>query len=396
VGCAKAAIERRGVTDIAADSEDQARVAGGHTDVENRPSPASEHDRRIRVVTSRAQLALLIAGPIAAALVLVAFARDPMFISGLLAVIAVFIVFQVFASRIPDAFERLTSRGVIGDEQLASFPEFKAATERALNSPIAVVVAVAFAVMGFARFPVQAGGLDQFGNQAIGALRAGRPLIVYDALGEAVLGFILGFVAWRMLVIAARIIQLGRDYDLRIQVGHPDGCGGFRPVGDLCLWNGLLLSVPAIFLGFWLPLAGEFGYGTRYTGLHTILLGVLIGLAVVMFVAPMWSIHIAMRRDAERIRKEIDEVGRRIDQISRDLLRRADDLTPEEAKQMTSDLESHQDVYRRTENLPTWPIDLRIAVKFGTAQVVPLLGLTGLSQPIIDVVGSLIGAGAGG
>lgn len=379
------------MTDAPMDPQD-ATVLADRDVYDVRRSGWAEQDGRIRVVTSRVQLALLIGAPVATAWVLVLFARDPMFASGLAAVIAVFVVFQVFASRIPDAFERLRSRRVIDDLNLASFTDFKTGTERALNSPKAVVVGVAFAFLDLARFPVQAGGISQFGDHLLQNLRTGQPLVLLDVLAEATLAFILGFVAWRMLVIAVRIIKLGRVFRLRLQIGHPDGCGGFRPIGDLCLWNALLLTVPAVFLGFWLPLAPEFGYGNTYEGLHTAMLGLLVGLAIVMFVAPLWSIHLSMRRDAERIREEIDQLGHRIDKLSRELIRRAEELTPDESKDMASELEAHQAVYRRNEHVPTWAINLPIALKFGSAQVVPLLGLTGLGEPIIDLVASIVGS----
>ncbi len=57
---------------------------------------------------------------------------------------------------------------------------------------------------------------------------------------------------------------------------------------------------------------------------------------------------------------------------------------------MTRDLEILQQIYRRNEQIPTWPIDVRLPVKFGAAQVVPLLGFTGLSKPVVDLVASML------
>jgi hypothetical protein len=384
------------VREVAFDLEDRSTphadsALGGHP----RQDPPSA-EARIRVVSSPVQRALMIGAPVAATIVLLALARDPMFASGLVAVIAVFLVFHVFASRIPDAFDRVRARRVIDDGQLATFPEFRRVTEAALNSRVALAVAVVFALLGLARFPVQAGGLSPFLDQLSANLRAGQPLILLDAIAEVALGFVLGLIAWRMFVVAVRLIRLGQQYELRLQIGHPDGCAGLRPIGDLCLWNALLLAVPAIFLGFWVPLASRFGYGTTYTDLHLAMLGALVCLAVVTFIAPLWAIHLAMRRDAERIRGELDDIGRTIDRLSRDLLRRADELPPDETKRIMSDLQAHQDVYRRHEQIPTWPIDLRIALKFGAAQVVPVLGLTGISKPIADLAGSLVRALEGG
>jgi hypothetical protein len=373
------------VIDSAAEIEDRTAAA------ETRPQPVpAMAGRPIKVVTSGLQRALLIAAPVGAAIVLALFARDPMFASGLVTVIAAFVVFHVFISRIPDAFVRLATRKVIDSEAQERLAKFESAMEAALNDRRAFALGAVFAVFGLARFPVQAGGFGEFAAALARSLDAGQPLLLLDAIAEASIGFILGLMAWRMLVVAWSIRRLGHAFALRIQLGHPDGCGGFRPLGDLCLWNALLVTVPAIFLGFWVVLAPKFGYGDTYVGLHTTLLGVLIVLATVTFLAPLWSAHLAMRRDAERLRQEVDEVGQTIDRLSRDLLARADELTPEESGKMTRDLEIQQQIYRRNEQIPTWPIDVRLAVKFSAAQVVPLLGFTGLSKPIVDLVASML------
>lgn len=371
----------------AAETEDRAAAA------DTRPQPArAKRGGPIKVVTSDLQRTLLIAAPVGAAIVLALFARDPMFASGLVTVIAAFVVFHVFISRIPDAFERLATRKVIDSEALDGLVRFETATEAALNDWRAVAVGAAFAVFGVARFPVQAGGIGEFGGALARSLDAGRPLLLLDAIAEAAIGFILGLMAWRMLVVAWRVRRLGHAFVMRIQLGHPDGCGGFRPLGELCLWNALLVTVPAIFLGFWVVLAPKFGYGDTYVGLHTTLLGVLIVLATVTFLAPLWSVHLAMQQDADRLRQEVDEVGQTIDRLSRELLARADQLTPDESEKMTRDLEIQQQIYRRNEQIPTWPIDVRLAVKFSSAQVVPLLTFTGLSKPVVDLVASVLGA----
>jgi hypothetical protein len=374
----KAAVAKR-----AAETEDQAAAADTH------PRPArAEPDGPIKVVTSELQRALLIAAPVGAAIVLALFARDPMLASGLVTVIAAFVVFYVFISRIPDAFVRLATRKVIDSEAVDGLVRFETAMEASLNDWRAVAVCAVCAVFGVARFPVQDGGIAEFARH----LDAGGPLFLLNVIAEAAIGFIVGLVAWRMLVVGWSIRRLGDAFVLRIQLGHPDGCGGFRPLGELCLWNALLVTVPAMFLGFWVVLAPKFGYDRTYVGLQTTVLGVLLLLATVTFLAPLWSVHLAMQQDAKRLRQEVDEVGQTIDRLSRELLARADELTPDESEKMTRDLEIQQQIYHRNEQIPTWPIDVRLAVKFSAAQVVPLLGFTGLSKPIVDLVASMLKA----
>jgi hypothetical protein len=130
-------------------------------------------------------------------------------------------------------------------------------------------------------------------------------------------------------------------------------------------------------------------YGTTYVGLHTAFLGVLAVLAPVTFIAPLWTIHQTMVREATRLRVEVEQLGQQIDRLSRDLLERSDELTPDQVAALARDVEVRQESYKRSEKIPTWPIDVGLAVRFGTSQAIPLLSLTGLSKPLVDAVAGL-------
>jgi hypothetical protein len=377
---------RAGVKRATIDSASLAASSVGATSV-----PDEEPERpTIDVVASDVQRRLLAAAPVATALVLAVFARDPMFASGLVAVIAAFAVFHVFASRIPDAFERLLTRNLIDADATGRFRGFEANLTRSLNAPGAYALGFLFALFAFARFPWEAGGLAPLVDALSRTLAAGRPLLIADIGAESALGFVLGLVAWRMIVVARGLRQVGNEFVLRIQRAHPDRCGGFRPIGNLCLWNALLVSVPAVFLGAWVVLAPKFGYGTTYLGLHTAFLGVLIVLATLTFIAPLWSIHLRMSADADRLREEVDEVGRTIDRLSKQLLDSAEEQSSDESEALRKKLSIQRDIYRDGADIPTWPVDVRHLVSFGSAQIVPILGLTGLSRPVIDVVASFL------
>jgi hypothetical protein len=109
-------------------------------------------------------------------------------------------------------------------------------------------------------------------------------------------------------------------------------------------------------------------------------------LAPITFLAPLWTVHEEMLREGSRLRIEVDQVGQQIDRLSRDLLERSEQMSTDEAAAAAHDLEVRQENYKRIERIPTWPIDVGLTLKFGTSQVIPLLGLTGLSQPIVDAI----------
>jgi hypothetical protein len=182
-----------------------------------------------------------------------------------------------------------------------------------------------------------------------------------------------------------KVHELGR-FPLRVQLGHPDRCGGFKPLGNLCLWNALVLSVPGVFLGWWIIVGPASQYGSRYVAFHSLLASLVIVLATIAFLLPLWSVHRVMVRDATHLRDDIERHGQRIDRLARDLVAARDDIPSETWEAMVSDLGRRQELYKANEKVPTWPIDARLATKFGTSQLVPLLGVTGMSKPILDAV----------
>ena len=357
------------------------------------PFATAEVGGQIQVVSSPILGRLLIAAPIGVGIVLAVggfYLEDPMFGTGLLTVIIAFVIFQVFARRIPYAFSRLADREVIQAADWPRFAEFQRATTRLLNDPLGLVPGVVFAVFALARFPVVAGGIDRFLGVGPRSLGSAGPLMLLDMLGEALLGFALGLVLWRMVIVAFRVRALGDRFELHLKLNHPDQCGGFRPLGDLCLWNALLVTVPAIYLAAWVVIGPRMPiYGTTYVGLHTTFLVVLAVLAPLTFIAPLWTVHGEMVRESGRLRAEVDHVGQQIDRLSRELLERSASMTAEDAAAMAQDLEIRQANYKRTERIPTWPIDLGLALRFGSSQLLPLLSLTGLSKPIVDAVDRL-------
>jgi hypothetical protein len=114
------------------------------------------------------------------------------------------------------------------------------------------------------------------------------------------------------------------------------------------------------------------------------LAGVVVVLAIVTFMAPLWRVHVAMAQNAEQLRADIEKRGQRIDELARELVAAETHLTPEDRERKAKDLELQQAIFRANERIPTWPIDLRMLLKFGSSQIVPLLGLTGLGKPFVD------------
>lgn len=344
---------------------------------------------RIEVFRSRLQRLLFLAIPILTALYLAwngFFASDPMVGTGLAGAVAGFWVFLLFAARVPRSFAIVSLRGLVLPDDQARYLDFERGVERLLNSRWSLLPGAVGIALALAYFPIRAGGIAAVFGAGPGSLQDLGTLVGVIAFGLPILWFMAGLAIWRMVIVGWKLDDLGSRFRLQLQVGHPDGCGGFEPLGSLSLWNASILAVPGLFLGWWIAIGPTNQYGTRWLTFDTALAAIVVMLAGMAFVAPLWNIHRAMARSAELLRVEVEHRGREIDRLARELLAGPEVLTSDVTAQKAKDLELQRSLYRDSQAIPTWPINTRLAVKFGSSQLVPLLGLTGLGRPIVDAI----------
>lgn len=208
---------------------------------------------------------------------------------------------------------------------------------------------------------------------------------------EHLIAFVIGFMAWRMIIIGIQVWQLGRKFDINPQLGHPDECGGLEPLGNLCLWNGLILSILGIFLGGWIIIAPSTEqYGDFNTSFYSNLLLITMGWAVVSFLFPLWSVHRVLVVKREEIQLQLNQMGQRINQCSHEILDQCQELEPEESEKIAKKIAILQRTYQQHENYPVWPFNADLIKKLTLSQTVQLLSVTGLGKPIFNLVKIII------
>jgi hypothetical protein len=92
----------------------------------------------------------------------------------------------------------------------------------------------------------------------------------------------------------------------------------------------------------------------------------------------------------QRHHQRLDALTRRMSAINQELLELPQGLEAGEAQKRLDQLKWMRQVYEENRRCPTWPFDRDIALKLTTSQVVPLLSLTGLGKPLLDLVGSVV------
>jgi hypothetical protein len=174
-----------------------------------------------------------------------------------------------------------------------------------------------------------------------------------------------------MVAVARCVQQLGVRFELSLQGQHPDMSGGFRPLGDLCLINALILIVPAIHLVIWIFLLQGSDLSLVYASMTLILLA----LAALVFFRPLDAVHRAMIRSGVEIRTELDALSVDIDQLAKHQLRAAADQRTDEVKELEEKLGSLRRTYEENRDVPTWPFDGAILGKFIASILIPVIGL---------------------
>lgn len=358
------------------------RLAGGRSPTSDSVSQALETFQAVRSRAARWVLRLLpwiILSWVILVEIVISKASDPMHISGMVAAALSLFASQFLMQRIPEILGTLWNRNLIASKPTTDLDGANP-TEEVLNTT-ANPSKPAPVEDTYRTFIHDVEGLlNHPGQWLIGVFFA---LLVltwahyhwYELIGESFIGFIIGIMAWRMIVTGVQVWQLGKKFDLTPQSGHPDKCGGFEPLGNLCLWNALIVTIPAVFLWGWIILGPGTQYGNFYTPQFSKLLLVPVAWAMLSFFLPLWSVHQIMIAKRAVVRQQLDQLSKSINHLAREMLAEADELEPEEGEKMAEKLELMRQIYQQNQHYPVWPFNLGIMVKFMTSQAVPILGL---------------------
>ncbi|HEX6269265.1 MAG TPA: hypothetical protein VFZ43_03440 [Anaerolineales bacterium] len=223
---------------------------------------------------------------------------------------------------------------------------------------------------------------------------------------DMTLAALLAPMAWRLIVIGLEIWRLPLKFDLNVQFEHPDQCGGLEPLGNLCLWNILIISLPLAFLGGWLLIArsdtSSFSFydtalwesvrqqAVAYADVYAQLLWVLVPFTIMGFILPLWNTHRVMVDKRKEMLVRLDGYIKIIADEWNAAMEKIGNLTVAEGNEKLERLEFAHQIYQRQKNVPVWPINLNIFLKFASTQVLPLLSLTGLGPGIVKILSILI------
>ena len=299
--------------------------------------------------------------------------------------------FKMWEQTFRDALGSLYARGSVQDTPPADYLEFSEEQASWFSSPwrllpILSCVAFTFAVNWIVGIEVLTGS----------TFRAPRALLVVSGATMTIVvcawSYAVGAVAW-CFCVAARTLWFLPDRGVRLRVffGHPDNCGGLRPLGDASLGMTYPLLVGCVLLAMWaLPDVVPFRissspneFGQRYFSLLVpaarFALVAVISLTAGLFFGPLWKIH----RHMAAVRLEYEnEYARRFDQLMRTSSATVLNASDSDVKQGAERLRYLQNMSPESLRLSDWPIDGRMVAKYVVTPIATLLSLFGK-----DIVG---------
>ena len=307
-----------------------------------------------------------------------------------------------FFRALPYTFQRLAEQGVIAEKDVGSAQAFVQDYQRRLYRPARQVIAIVSILIGLA--------LNYFilFKQDLYRLLPGhepdslRPYTTVtwlsnwiNGLGILIVIVVAGLLIFRLFVTARLINRAPSFFDFHIQLSHPDQCGGFKAVGDLCLKMVYILLVPTVFVSFWLVVSKHVtltpewqtlvpGYvlDPAFRNPIKVLLVLLAVSGMGIFFWPMYSIHTLMVAERVELQKTLDTIARRIHELDSGILSDPTSMLVDERKKKMDEIESLKELYLRTSKAPAWPIDRKLAINFATTQIIPMISLLGLGGPI--------------
>lgn len=165
--------------------------------------------------------------------------------------------------------------------------------------------------------------------------------------------FLIGLVAWLLIVTSVYIGRLTQRFSIQIQPSHPDGCGGLKPLGDFCFSAVTPLIVGGLFLTL-IPLLRLDELYMVLTLASTFALFLVAGpLTMLTIYLAFWNIHSNM---VEHKRMYADQIGGQIKYLEKEILYNTSeqgDLA--KAKTAKEKLEILQTLHPDKVSYPVWP-----------------------------------------
>jgi len=197
------------------------------------------------------------------------------------------------------------------------------------------------------------------------------PVGVYAAIIQIVLMYWVFNLLWRGVVLAWGLNEFfnKRDFAIKLEPLHPDGCAGLSRINDIAT----LLNLTLFLLGIYLSLKVVDKIIIQDSSLwadigNPFMLAGYIILAPLLFFSPLAAAH---RRLMEAKESFLRPLSKQCEQLFRELSDAKSDDRGYAAARALQELARVRDSFRK--EIPAWPFDFKSLQGFAGAIVVPIL-----------------------
>jgi hypothetical protein len=250
---------------------------------------------------------------------------------------------------IPNVFKKLHNNRIIRSRTGKSVDEFLRDLETHMTSRFRNGLLLAFVVFTLAFF--------QFFGWSTHRFQGTYGAYPYNDFQQYVLMTIHGllrfwFAAWaiaRTLIFIDALRDWWGHFEPDVRPFHPDGAGGLSAVGNTTLQSGLMVGALGLFVGSSIMVNIYNRLGSSQLSVLVVGMFLILLIAPLAFILPIWSTHVAMRaarqRQLERLSEHINALWETVHGPGR--------VADEEQVAQLSDLVQLREFTQKT--VPVWP-----------------------------------------
>lgn len=175
----------------------------------------------------------------------------------------------------------------------------------------------------------------------------------------------------RQVVMIRVLWVLFHREDVKLQILHPDGAAGLRPLGSYSLMSNVTVFCAGLLIAAWS--LGQFLTGSASGVLLATIITIYIGYLLVgvgLFLLPLLSAHHSMQSSKVRFLKEVSDSATALFERIPAALKEKDEAPKEH---FVVEMKALHDLYNMGARVPVWPFNLAILTRFIGTIVLPAL-----------------------
>jgi hypothetical protein len=203
---------------------------------------------------------------------------------------------RITLPKLGEVAQQFATSGLLAPYERERFDALMATSRRLLSSPVTTIVILGLAYLLTVRLSdrVYPDGVSTWAAPITDGVRRMSPAGWWRALvSQPLYVALMGLWLWRSLVWSYFLLRVSR-MDLRLVASHPDHLGGLQ----FAVWS--TRAFPLVAIAIATAIAGNLAQRILFDGASIMqfktVIGIVIGLVLLLFVAPLLALRLPLRR----------------------------------------------------------------------------------------------------